>query len=289
MIRSLPFLFGEAFRNLRRHTLMTVAAISAIAVALTLIGAFALAFYEASEATNHALSEFEMRVFVKRSVARDRARLLQKRIGALSGVEQVDFIPREKVFQAQADESALDVTGIPNFMPDTLNVRLSDADTAKAVTETVRGYSEVEEVQAMDEELQTLLRLGRVARTVGLVAGVVLLLAALAVVANTIRLSVFMRRREIKIMQIVGANASFIRLPLLLEGFLHGIAGGGIAALTLWSMGQYVSGLILGNLPQFAPYSTPIDFGAVTAYLLLSGAILGGTGSVLAIRRYLKG
>lgn len=289
MIRSFPFLLGEALRNLRRHALMTVAAISAISVALTLIGAFALAFYEASEATNHALSEFEMRVFVKRSVARDRARLLQKRIGALPGVERVDFLPSEKVFQTQADESALDVTGIPNFMPDTLNVRLSDADAAKTVTDTVRGFREVEEVQAMDTELQTLLRLGRVARTVGLVAGVVLLLAALAVVANTVRLSVFMRRREIKIMQIVGANAAFIRLPLLLEGLLHGLAGGAIAALTLWGMGRYVGSLITGNLPQFAPYSTPVDFGAVTAYLLLSGAILGGTGSVLAIRRYLKG
>ncbi|MBC8135759.1 MAG: FtsX-like permease family protein, partial [Fibrella sp.] len=213
----------------------------------------------------------------------------QKRIGALPGVERVDFLPRETVFQAQADESALDVTGIPNFMPDTLNVRLSDADAAKTVTDTVRGFREVEEVQAMDAELQTLLRLGRVARTVGLVAGVVLLLAALAVVANTIRLSVFMRRREIKIMQIVGANASFIRLPLLLEGFLHGLGGGAIAALTLWGMGRYVAGLVTGNLPQFAPYTTPVDFVAVTGYLLLSGAMLGGTGSVLAIRRYLKG
>ncbi|MBC8137162.1 MAG: FtsX-like permease family protein [Fibrella sp.] len=289
MTRSLPFLLGEALRNLRRHALMTVAAISAIAVALTLIGAFALAFYEASEATNHALSEFEMRVFVRRGVARDRARLLQKRIAALPGVESVVFLTREEIFQKQADSSALDVTGIPNFMTDTLNVRLSDADAAKNVTDTIGGFPEVDEVQAMEQELQTFLHLGRVARTVGLVAGVILLLAALAVVANTVRLSVFMRRREIKIMQIVGASAAFIRLPLLLEGFLHGLAGGGIAALTLWSMGQYVGGLITGNLPQFTPYATPVDFVAVTAYLLLSGAILGGTGSVLAIRRYMKG
>lgn len=289
MTRSLPFLFGEALRNLHRHALMTMAAISAIAIALTLIGAFALAFYEASAATNHALSEFEMRVFVRRTVPRDRARLLQKRIGALSGVKEVEFLPREQVFQTQADKAALDVTGIPNLMPDTLNVRLADAVAAKQVTDTVRGFAEVEEVQAMDEELQTFLRLGRVARTIGFVAGGVLLLAALAVVANTIRLSVFLRRREIKIMQIVGANASFIRLPLLLEGFLHGIIGGGIAALTLWSMGRYVSDLVSGSIPQFAPYATPVDFGAVTGYLLLSGVILGGIGSVLAMRRYLKG
>ena len=288
-LRSLPFLLGEALRNLLRHALMTVAAISAIAVALTLIGAFALAFYEANGVTHHVASEFEMRVFIQRNVPRERARLMQKRIAALPGVSRVDFLASEDVFAAEAKQSSLDVSGIPNFMPDTLNVRLSDASAGATVAETVRSFPEVESVEAMEQELQTLLRLGRVARTTGIVAGIILAFAALAVVANTIRISVFTRRREIKIMQIVGASAAFIRLPLLLEGLLHGIFGGGIAAVTLWVVGRYIHGLILGSLPQFAPYSAPVPFGDVATYLVAGGALLGAIGSVLAIRRYLRG
>jgi len=106
-------------------------------------------------------------------------------------------------------------------------------------------------------------------------------------VANTIRLSVFSRRREIKIMQIVGANAAFIRLPLLIEGLIHGLIGGALAALTIWGMGHYVGTTLMGSLPQFAPYSTPVDFVALSGYLLCVGSILGGIGSILAIRRYL--
>ena len=267
---------------------MTGAAVSAIAVALTLVGAFALAFFAASYATKQVASEFEMRVFVKRDVPRDRARRLVKRITALPGVSLVTFLPREDVFAAQAKSASLDVTGIPNFMPDTLNVRLDGAEGAKSVADTVRGFGEVESVAAMDTELQTLVQLGGVAQTVGLATGAVLLLAALAVVSNTIRLSVFSRRREIKIMQVVGASAAFIRFPLLLEGLLHGIAGGTVAASVLRGAGWYVDGLVAGSLPQFAPYAAPVEWGTVTLYLLTAGAIIGGTGSVLAIRRYLR-
>ena len=287
-LRSLPFLIREAWLNLRRHGLMTAAAICAIAVALSLVGAFAITFYEAQEATKHALSDFEMRVFLKQGVSVATGKLLQKRIAALPGVEKTDYLSSEQVFAAQAKESALDVSGIPNMMPATLNVRLSDAQKGETVAATVRSYPEVESIQQMDKEMRTLLQLSGVARTIGFAAGAILLLAALAVVANTIRVSVFTRRREIKIMQIVGASAAFIRLPLLIEGLMHGLAGGGLAALALVSTSHYIGGMIVGSLPQFTPYGAPVDFVAVVTYLLLGGAILGGLGSALSIRRYLR-
>ena len=288
-LRSVPFLLGEAWHNLRRHALMTGAAICAIAVALTLVGAFALAFHAAQGAAKQVASGFEMRVFVRRAVPRARAQRLVKRIAALPGVGAVTFLSSETVFAAQARVLELDVSGIPNFMPDTLNVRLADAREGATVSATVRQFAEVESVAAMDDELRTLLRLGGIAQTVGYASGVVLLLAALAVVSNTIRLSVFSRRREIKIMQIVGASAAFIRLPLLLEGLMHGVAGAVLATVALRGAAWYVGDLVTGSLPQFALVSAPVDFGAVTLGLLAGGAILGGAGAVLSIRRYLRG
>jgi cell division transport system permease protein len=113
-----------------------------------------------------------------------------------------------------------------------------------------------------DREMAGVLRLANLVRDAGIVGAVVLLGAALVVVSNTIRISVFGRRREIKIMQLVGATAWFIRLPLLIEGLLHGLGGGALAGICLFAGGHYAARLIRETVPMLVPYGGSVDLPA---------------------------
>ncbi|MES2461863.1 MAG: FtsX-like permease family protein, partial [Armatimonadota bacterium] len=139
-----------------------------------------------------------------------------------------------------------------------------------------------------EDELEGVRRLASFLRTAGFISSVLLLLGSLVVVSNTIRASVAARHREIKIMQIVGASPWFIRIPLLLEGLIHGTLGGAIACLCLYFVGHYVGELIRDTVPMLVPYGGPVDILTSSIALVGAGAVVGAGGSLLSMHRYLR-
>ena len=289
-MRSLPFLFYEAWVNLRRHGLMTAAAITTIAVALALLGSFALTFYQVTVATHRAVSEFEMQVYCRESVKKSQLKPLQGRLKALPGVAEVGYISKEKAFADQTRNLPIDTSDIPNQFNETFVIKMRDPALAPDVAATVRSWKDVvQEVALPQAEMRVMLRIADFLRNIGLVGGAVLLFGALVVVSNTVRISLFARRREIKIMQIVGASPLFIRLPLFIEGLIHGVVGGAIAALLLVLTTRTVMGLINEAAPLMTRYFDPVSLRLVCSVVIACGTIIGASGSLLSIRRYLRG
>lgn len=288
LVRSLPFLLREAMTNLRRHRFMTIAAITTIAVALALLGAFLVTFYEIDTATRRAVSDFEVRIFCRTNLPKKGVEKLGPKIRALPGVSTVTFRSREQVWDEQKKNYSIDISGIPNQMNDTYIVKLSDPERVGEIAKTVRGWSEVQEAAVPEDELNGVRRVAGFLRNVGGISSVVLLFGSLVVVSNTIRASVAARHREIKIMQIVGASPSFIRTPLLLEGLIHGAVGGILACLCLYLVGHYVDGLIRTTVPMLLPYGGPIDLRSFSLALIGAGALIGTGGSLLSMHRYLR-
>jgi cell division transport system permease protein len=288
-VRALLFLLGEALVNLRRHRLMTIAAITTLAVALALFGAFLLATLQANHLLGGTVKAFEIRVFCRQGISKAELTVLEKRLAALPGVEKVDYLSRDAIFAEQTQQMPLDARGIPNLMPDTFVVRLDNPKEATAVARAARALrGQVENVDWPEQELQTVVRIAEALRTLGAAVGAALLSGALIVVANTIRLSVFARRREIKIMQIVGATGAFIRLPLLIEGIVHGLIGGVLASGLLALLVRATHALI-ATVPVLVMNAAPIDLTRFCLLLTAGGVLLGAAGSLLSIRRYLGG
>ena len=288
-MRSFFFLVGEAFINLRRHSLMTVAAITTIAVTLSLIGAFGLFFYQVHTATGRAAGEFEMRVFCREQATKAEVNAVGKRLKALPDVASVRYVSKDKAFAEGTKALPLDTRGIPNVFNETFVVLLMDARKGPVVAATVRGWhSEVEEVALPETEIVGVTRITDFLRTLGVLGGSLLLAGALLVVSNTIRLSVFTRRREIRIMQIVGASPSFIRLPLFIEGLIHGLIGGALAGVCLTLIDYYTQGLIRDVIPMLSRYFAQVDIWQITAVIVGVGALIGAAGSLLSIHRYLR-
>ena len=289
MLGSIPFLLREALANLKRHTLMTVAAVTTIAVALLLLGGFLLTLYEVDSAARHAIADFEMRVFCRAKITPAALKDVRARLNKLPGVATVTYLSREAIWREQTENFPIDTSGIPNEFNDTFVVTLTDARRAPAIARAVRDWrNEVEAVELPAEVMDGALRLAAFVRNAGGVSALVLIVGALIVVSNTVRISVFARRREIKIMQIVGAAGWFIRLPLLIEGLLHGLLGGALASACLYMAGSHVAGLVRDTVPMLTPYLAPVDATRFGLALLAAGALIGALGSLVSIRRYLR-
>lgn len=285
----MTFLIREALFNLKRHKLMTTAAITTTAVALTLLGAFTLAFYQIDTATRRALAEFEMRAFCRTTLDKKAVAAVGKRIEALPQVTWVGYKSKKEAFEEVRKGLPIDVADVPNEMNDTFIIRLYDANSADKVARTIRGWNkEVEAVALPGQEMQAVQRLAVVLRNIGIVGSALLLAGALLVVSNTTRISVFTRRREIKIMQLVGATSWFIRLPLLLEGLLDGLIGGALASICLLLVGRTVAEAVAAGAPFLLRYAARVDALWIGLLPLLAGAFIGSVGSLAAIRRYLK-
>ncbi|MCX6365702.1 MAG: permease-like cell division protein FtsX [Armatimonadetes bacterium] len=288
MTRAFPFLFREALINLRRHGLMTVAAITTIAVALTLVGSFSLTFSQLRTMSRRTVDAFEMRVFCRPEITRERLDETEAKLRELPGVAEVTYRSRDDAFADAAKSLPIDTVGLPNLMPDTFVVKLRSAERASTTASTIRSWQgDVENVDVPEEELKVVLRLADFIRNLGLLGGALLLFGALVVVVNTIRLSVFSRRREIQIMKIVGATPGFIRLPMLIEGLIHGVVGGLLAALALIALLRYTDTLTVA-IPLLASYLEPVNLPLLAISLVSGGGFLGATGAWLSLSRYLR-
>lgn len=287
-MQAFPFLLREALINLRRHGLMTVAAITTIGVALTLVGSFYLTFTQLRTMSRRTVDAFEMRVFCRSRLSREALTETESKLRALPGVADVLYRSRDDAFADAAKSLPIDTAGLPNLMPDTFVVKLRSAEEAVGLATTIRSWmGEVENVDVPEEELKVVVRLADFIRNLGLLGGALLLFGALVVVVNTIRLSVFSRRREIQIMKIVGATPGFIRLPMLMEGLIHGIAGALIATLALLGLLHYTDTLTAA-IPLLSSYLEPVNLSRLAGVLVAGGGLLGAGGAWLSLHRYLR-
>jgi cell division transport system permease protein len=239
MIDRVAFVFGEALSAFRRNGFMTFSAISTACVALYLLGGTAYLLYRADQYARSIPGRFEIRVFLRDGVNQGEIRDVARTLRSMPGVASAHWMPRDKVWALMQKENPEETQGIENPLPDAFKVVLSDLKLSDSVVAAIGEIPAVEpnggirylreEQEMIDQGMQALRWLG------GVVGGLMLVTAGI-LIFNTIRLTVISRRREIRIMELVGASPWTIRTPFLIEGLLQGAVGGLLA-----------SGLLLGS------------------------------------------
>jgi cell division transport system permease protein len=289
-LTTIGFLLRESWSGLTRHRLMTLAAVSTSAICFTVAGFFLATLLLLHSLAASFTSELGVMVFMKTDAARTETVKAQNRIAELPGVASVRVVTKEQAWaRMKKDYGQLPLEGvIGNPLGDELHVTLADVDHIAPVAKASRNVAGVAEVDVMRDMVRKVQATERVVKRLGAGAAGLLLLATLVVIANVIRLTVFARRREIRIMQLVGATNGFIRTPFLLEGLLHGTAGGAIAAAIV----LYAGGAILQATRQTLPFMplNAADVPAQTLALALigAGAAVGMLGSAASVRKYLE-
>ena len=230
---GLAFLVDDAAKSIRRNGLMSVAALTTVTIAMSVFGGSLFAIYRLKQFADSQPRKFEILAFVRPKATPQQVEDVRARIAAIPGVADVKLYPMDQTLRDLQVEDRRQHTEImasldgDNPLPDRLDVRVSDPDITVGVSAQLRSprFPELEQVSDENDALAKLIALANVIRNVGGAVAILLFAATAFVIQNTIRLTIYARRREMRVMQLVGATPAFIRLPLLLEGIFYGVAG----------------------------------------------------------------
>ena len=284
----LPYSVREGLAGLRRARFASVASTSAMAVALVMIGLFMLLSFEAQAVSDWLRQRVgELEIFLE-DVNEPMAMALKERAAAMPGVAETEYISRaeaEAIFKREFGEGAELFFDEP-FLPASIKVRVepdyANPDSLTALVEEFASWNRVDEVVFNQPLLVKVQQNLRLLSMVGLSLGVLVVLASVFLVANTIRLTIYASRLLIRTMKLVGATDAFIRRPFIVEG----IAQGFLAAVLALAVLAGLYGLMRNYLPAvdvsgFMPVAFALG-------LVTIGMALGWVGSYLSVRRFVK-
>jgi cell division transport system permease protein len=288
---KVKFFLGEVLRNFTRNAGMQVTAIGTVAITVVLLGTFLFVRAALAGLGGQLLDQITISAAVTNDATAAQVTALRRLIAADPRVASVEYVPKEKGWAdlRRRLRGQIDTSLIPgNPLPDMFRVRARRPEQVPAVATGIARLTGVAAVRYGHAEVVRLLQLGDVLRRVGV--GVIALFFCVAgiIIANTIRLTVFARRREISIMQLVGATNFYIRAPFICEGLLDGLAGAllavgvlAIARVTVWPKLVLALSFIPLNAVSF-------QLGQMVAELLVVGGAVGVIASWIAVGRHLR-
>jgi cell division transport system permease protein len=287
MFDRLEFFFTEAFTALRRNAGMTFAAVSTAAMALFLIGGLGIGFVRLNAWLDTLKQDYQIRIFLKPGLTSEDRKAASDSVQKIVGVQTVLFISKDQGLKEFARKNPnIDVSDltIDNPLPDVFQVTISDLDEAPRISEKISAMDFVEPdgVKASDDLRSSVEQIIRYSRFLGVAIAGIMFITGGVLIYNAIRLTIVARRREIRIMELVGATRTAIQIPLLIEGSIHGILGG-LLAFVLLILTVDVAGRLLRSLDTFIVVNT-LPPGPTLSLLIAAGALYGLVCSALAAR-----
>ena len=292
-LKTGEYFIQEVFHSLRRNNWMTFASIGTVAVSLFVLGVFLILVLNMNRLAGMLESQVQISVYLEDHLTDREKRQIGYDIESLQGIDTVTYVDREEA-KARLKERLgdqkylLDALSEDNPLPDAFEVTVTTPSVVESAAEAIDSLQGVEEAKYGQDVVEHLFDITRLMRIFGFVLMGLLGGATLFIISNTIRLTVFARRKEIAIMKYVGATDWFIRWPFLLEGIVLGCIGGFIAAVALRSFYAAMAAKIYSTL-AFFPLMPQYPFmNYVTLAILLAGIVIGAIGSVISLKRFLR-
>lgn len=294
------FFTKEAFRALRRNAAPSIAAIVTTIVTVILLGVLIPVFQTAQGKSDEVRSSLEFRVAVFDDATESELNALRQELAAIEHVESVGFITKQEALRELRQD--LEDTAIlqqlnDNPLPANFVVKADDAANLGTVRQAVTPIGPSGEPQPISPVIREVFdrtqdreQIEQVTGALKIVLTVItalLVVASLMLIGNTIRLSIYTRRREVEVMRLVGATRWFIRWPFMIEGVVVGFAGGAVAILILW-LGKLTIVDPLSDRFELVAAQNTISFGLLVAILFSAAVFVSALGSGLTLRRFLK-
>ena len=287
----LPFLLGEAFRDLRRAGPVGVSAVLLISLSLAALGCFWVLSLNLGRAVAQWRERLRVVAYLKEEPSPDGVGMLLSRIESVGGIQRLRYVDKQEALATLKRElgtqagvvDQLPVNPLPPSVEVTLAPEAATPAGTRALVQRLSEFPEIEEVQGGIEWVERLAQWQRLLGGIGLGVGGVLALAAILTVTTATTLVLHVRREEMEIMRLVGATEAVIRLPLLVQGLVQGLLGAGMALGGLWVAYTLA-------LPRLEPFlSLTLGLPRVTflsqaevALMLGGGGLLGAFGGLLA-------
>lgn len=292
-LRTSEYFIQETLRSLRRNNWMSFASVGTVAVSLFVLGVFLLLVLNMNRLASSLESQVQISVYLADGLSESARKDIASDIEALQGIEEIRYVPKEEAKERLAkrlgdQKYLLDALGEKNPLPDSFEVVLKSPALVETAAAAITRMDGVEQAKYGQDVIEHLFAITRLIRIFGLALMVLLAGATLFIISNTIRLTVFARRKEVAIMKYVGATDWFIRWPFLLEGMVLGFVGGVLAAIALQSFYAAMAAKIYETLAFFPLLPQYPYMYYVSAAILLAGMGIGALGSTISLKRFLK-
>ena len=301
----LLFFTQEAFRALRRNGAPSMAAVVTTVVTVILLGVLIPIFQTTQAKSDQVRDSLEFRVAIYDDATQAEVAKLEDQLLAIPHVASVELITKAEALDELSADLGKEKSGElltqlhSNPLPANFKVKADDAgnlDTVRAAVTPPGANGKpqpispiVQEVFDRQEDSRKIEQVTSALKIVLTVITALLIAASLMLVGNTIRLSIYTRRREVEVMRLVGGTRWFIRWPFVLEGVVVGFAGGLVAILILWLGKITVVDPLSGSISIFAAQdTTTVTFPALIAILFAASVLVSTIGSGFTLRRFLK-
>ena len=297
---SFGYLVKEGARSLWVNRLMSAAAIGVLIACMILVGAAGLFALNVNSVVSYFEDENEIVAFVVDEITQEELDALDLQLHTLENTADIVFVSNEEALEQQIEEYGEygwlleEFQGESNMFPHAYRIKVKDIAKLEETADAIYALNTIQEVRVPTEVAHTLLSIRKIVSTCGMVVVAILLVVSLIIIANTIKITVFNRRKEISIMKYVGATDSFIKLPFLVEGLLLGLISALVSYGVVWGGYTYVmdwaATLDSAWVQQLYRYFVPFE--TIRCELLIGfcamGVGIGVFGSTAFVRKYIR-
>lgn len=294
-MQNINYFFSQAMKNISRNGFMTIASLFTITSCLLILGIFTLLTLNVNYITKQVKDQCELQLFIDKDANSRRVKQIEAEIMTINNVKSAELFTkedmldyaREDMFEGKEDQ----LTGFEDDNPfsDSYKIRLHDISIADETAKKLEMLGDVEKVLNKQGVVDTIIVISNAIKKVSIIIMILLMLVSVVIISNTIKLTVFNRRKEINIMKYIGATDSFIRVPFIIEGVVIGFLGALISfGLVSWGylmLVKFISGINF-EMMELLPY-TFVAF-VVGGLFLIFGCIIGMVGSLLSMRKHLQ-
>ena len=291
------YLIGEGIGNVFKNKKSTFSSVLVMCISMLVFGIFFIIGENVNHIMNTVESAQEIQVFIVNDATDEEIASVGEQIKAIEGVNQVEYVSKDEaldIMQDRVGERSYLLAGYEenNFLPASYKVTLTDLELVNQVEEQINNLDNIKKITSSNETMSKLIGIANGIRVVTGAILVALVIASIFIIANTIKLTVYARRREISIMKYVGATNSFIRWPFIVEGVFIGVVSACISVLIIGGVYKVIAAQLLESTLVQSIGFTLVTFGdmftlIILVYLIL-GIGMGVIGSSLSMRKYLE-
>lgn len=291
--RTFGYFIKEGMASLGRNSLMSLASIGSVASALIILGIFLIITLNFNFIVDTVESQVEITAYLDESLMDEEISRIGRELIQVHGVREVTFVSREqalKEFREQLGdkEGLLAAMEKDNPLPNSYRIKTQNPEVVKDVANMIGRIDGIDEVKYGKEIVDKLFKITGIIRFVGIGVMAVLSIISIFIISNTIKLTVYARRREIEIMKYIGATDWFIRWPFLIEGMVLGFLGSLIAVGVLNVAYYYLFNFVVLNIPIITLLPFDVFLYDLSIWFLGIGTFIGAVGSGISIRRFLR-
>ena len=292
-ISSVEYSFLDAIKSLRRNRSLSAASVATVAATLFIFGVFILISVNMNQIMHGVESQLQVKIAMNEEITNDQQKNLEDAIKSVDGIDKVEIETKEQALanlkEQLGDNSKEILSGFDKKNP-LLSSYIVKVKKPAVISDVVKKVKDMPGIYEIEDGRSIVKTVTTITSTVKWIGGSILLILVVVsffLIGNTIKLTVYSRRREIGIMKYIGATDWFIRTPFIIEGVILGVLGGVISDFVLYGLYKLIvnkMGLTFAFIRFVNPYYV---LGTMMWQFTLFGVIIGAAGSIFAVRKFL--